>query len=80
MRCVRTISSLPPTGRARRGGWRRHALARGEWEEAARRFEEIGSLPNGAFARLQSRETRPQALAFYRSVGAALPELLAAAG
>jgi len=56
------------------------ALARGEWEEAARRFEEIGSLPNAAFARLQSRETRPQALAFYRSVGAALPELLAAAG
>jgi ATP/maltotriose-dependent transcriptional regulator MalT len=61
------------------------AFARGAYAEAGDRFDEIGSLPSGAYARLHAPETLEQALAFYRSVGATLfvrrgEELLAAAG
>jgi len=61
------------------------AFARGEYAEAARLFEEIGSAPNAAYARLRGAEALVaaglrtdadgelnQAVAFYRSVGARL--------
>jgi hypothetical protein len=65
------------------GGIEATAFARGEYADAARRFDEIGSLPYAAHARLHGAEALVasgrraeadaelgQALAFYRSVGA----------
>jgi hypothetical protein len=61
------------------------AFVRGRPAEAARLFDEIGSLPNAAYVRLHDPATLERALAFYRSVGATLlvrrgEELLAATG
>src|SRR5207249_12317553 len=61
---------------ARRTRWLEAAcaFALGECVRAADLYEEIGSLPNEAYARLASGEPSHvrRALAFYRSVGATL--------